>query len=138
MPSIAIVDTGPLYAWADRDDEHHVACRDIFARPDLGFVIPTMVVAEVTYFLGQRLGAQAEAAFLRTMREFEVESPLPEEWQRIAELVEQYADFPLGGTDASVIALAERLGTDLVITLDRRHFDAVRPRHVGALRLLPD
>jgi uncharacterized protein len=138
MPSIAIVDTGPLYAWADRYDEHHAACRDIFARPDLGFIIPTMVVAEVTYFLGQRLGAQAEATFLRTMREFEVESPLPEEWQRIAELVEHYGDFPLGGTDASVIALAERLGTDLVITLDRRHFGAVRPRHVEALRLLPE
>jgi predicted nucleic acid-binding protein len=47
-------------------------------------------------------------------------------------------DCPLGGTDASVIALAERLHTDVVITLDQRHFGAVRPRHVPALRLLPD
>jgi len=97
-----------------------------------------MVVAEVTYFLGLRLGAPAEAGFLRALREFEVEAPLSAEWLRIAELVEQYADFPLGGTDASIVALAERLGTDLVITLDRRHLGAVRPRHVAALRLLPD
>jgi predicted nucleic acid-binding protein len=138
MPSIAIVDAGPLYAWADHDDKDHVPCRAILARADLHPIIPAMAVTEVTYFLGRRLGARAEATFLRALREFEVEAPLPSEWQRIAELVEQYADFPLGGTDASIVALAERLGTDLVITLDRRHFGAVRPRHVQALRLLPD
>ena len=44
----------------------------------------------------------------------------------------------LGGTDASVVALAERLNTDLIITLDRRHFNAVRPRHCLAFRLLPE
>ena len=55
----------------------------------------------------------------------------------MAELVEEYADFPLGGTDASVLALAERLGTEIVITLDRRHFGALRPRHVESLQLLP-
>jgi predicted nucleic acid-binding protein len=40
-------------------------------------------------------------------------------------------------TDASVIALAERLGVAEVATLDHRHFQAVRPRHVSALQLLP-
>jgi predicted nucleic acid-binding protein len=52
--------------------------------------------------------------------------------------VEQYADFPLGAADASVVALAERLGTDLIVTLDHRHFGAVRPRHCPAFRLLPE
>jgi hypothetical protein len=28
---------------------------------------------------------------------------------RIKPLVEEYADFPLGGTDASIVALGERL-----------------------------
>lgn len=80
----------------------------------------------------------AEAAFFRGLAGFEVLAPLPGDWVRIAELVEQYADFPLGGTDASVVALAERLGTDLVITLDRRHFGAIRPRHCAAFTILPD
>jgi len=56
---------------------------------------------------------------------------------RMSELVEQYADFPLGGIDASVIALAERLGAPTVVTLDRRHFAAVRPRHRDAFELVP-
>jgi len=50
---------------------------------------------------------------------------------------EQYRDFPLGGTDASVVALAERLDTDLVITLDHRHFGVIQPRHCAAFRILP-
>jgi predicted nucleic acid-binding protein len=55
----------------------------------------------------------------------------------MAELVKQYADFPLGGTDASVIALAERLDAPVVVTLDRRHFMAVAPRHRPAFELVP-
>lgn len=56
---------------------------------------------------------------------------------RISELVRQYADFPLGVVDASVIAVAERFGVQRVATLDRRHFGVVRPSHVPALELLP-
>jgi predicted nucleic acid-binding protein len=135
--ALAVVDAGPLYAVADADDEDHDRCRSVLERADLQLVIPALVVAEVTYIVGRRLGAAAEAAFLRGLGELEVEPPAPDDWTRIADLVEQYADFPLGGTDASVIALAERLDTDLVVTLDRRHFGAVRPRHCPAFRLLP-
>jgi uncharacterized protein len=134
---IAIVDAGPLYAAADLDDADHDRCLDVLQRRDLQLVIPTLVVAEATYFVGTRLGARAEAAFLRGVGGLEVEPPSPEDWPRMAELVERYGDFPLGGTDASVIALAERLGAPVVITLDRRHFSAVKPRHRSAFDLLP-
>lgn len=45
---------------------------------------------------------------------------------RIVELVSRYDDLPLGTTDASVIAVAERLGVDEITTLDHRHFRVVR------------
>jgi predicted nucleic acid-binding protein len=51
----------------------------------------------------------------------------------MAELVERYADLPLGAADASVIAIAERLGASEIATLDRRDFAVVRPRHVKGL-----
>jgi len=57
--------------------------------------------------------------------------------ERTAELVEQYASLPLGAADASVIALAERHNVTTVLTLDRRHFTIVRPRHVGSFELFP-
>lgn len=116
----------------------HRASLEVLERPDLQLVIPALVVAEVTYFVGQRLGPGPEARFLRALRDTDVEAPAVEDWVRMADLVEQYRDFPLGGTDASVVVLAERLGTDVVITLDRRHFGAIRPRHCQALRLLPE
>jgi predicted nucleic acid-binding protein len=134
---LAVVDAGPLYATADADDDDHERCRAVLSRAELRLVIPALVVAEATYFVGRRLGAAAEAAFLRGLRGFDVEGPAGDDFERIAELVETYADFPLGGTDASVIALAERIDAEVVITLDRRHFAAVRPRHREAFQLLP-
>lgn len=100
-------------------------------------MIPTLVIAETTYLVGSRLGPKAEANFLRGLRQVEVEPPIPDDWERIGELVGQYADLPLGGTDASVIALAERLDAGIVVTVDRRHFTVVRPRHREAFELIP-
>jgi predicted nucleic acid-binding protein len=109
----------------------------VLGRSDLQFVVPALVVTEASYLVGRRLGAEVEARFLRGLCEIDVEAPEPEDWARIAELVEQYADFPLGGTDASVVTLAERLDAEIVVTLDHRHFAAVRPRHRPAFELLP-
>ncbi len=135
--TLAVVDAGPLYAAADGDDADHAASLRVLSRADLRFVIPALVVAEATYFVGRRLGATVESAFLRGLGGADVEGPSDEDLYRMAELVEQYADFPLGGTDASVVALAERLDTPIVVTLDHRHFSAVKPRHREAFELLP-
>lgn len=135
--TLAVVDAGPLYAAADADDDDHARCLATLVRPDLRLVVPALVIAEATYFIGERLGAQTERRFLDGLAALEVESPSPDDLSRMGELVEQYDDFPLGGTDASVVALAERLGARVVVTLDRRHFAAVRPRHCEAFELLP-
>ena len=137
MTTLAIVDAGPLYAATDADDEDHRACVATLAREELRLVVPALVVAEATYFVGRRLGARAESAFLRGIGELDVEGPSGADFTRMAELVEQYADFPLGGADASVIALAERLDAPVIVTLDRRHFSTVAPRHREAFELLP-
>jgi uncharacterized protein len=135
---IAIVDSGPLYAAVDSGDDDHARCLQALQRADLELVVPAFVVAEVTFMVGRRLGPEIEAKFLRGLERFDIEAPAPEDWQEIAELVERYRDFPLGGTDASVAVLAQRLGTDVVITLDHRHFGAIRPRHGQAFHLLPE
>jgi hypothetical protein len=59
------------------------------------------------------------------------------DWVRVRELVDRYQNLPLGGTDASVIAIAERLGVERVATLDRRHFTVVRPVHCPPFELFP-
>jgi predicted nucleic acid-binding protein len=137
LTRLAIVDAGPLYAVANENEAFHQASVDVLSRSDLQLVVPAFAVAEATYFVGRALGPHAEAAFLTGVGTLEVTGPTPEDFERMAELVEQYGDFPLGGTDASVVALAERLEATVVVTLDRRHFGAVRPRHCDAFELLP-
>jgi len=101
--------------------------------------VPALVIAEVVYHIGARLGAEAEVQFLGDLAagDFLVEPVAPGDWLRIAELVARYRDLPLGTVDGSVVAAAERLGLAEVATLDRRHFSVVRPSHVDAFELLP-
>lgn len=135
-----IVDAGPLVAAANSRDRDHVRCVEMFRHARKPWLVPQLVVAEVCYLLERERGSRVEASFLRSFgqRQF-VLSPLTiEDTDRMAELIEQYANFPLGGVDASVVAVAERLNVTTVATLDRRHFMAVRPSHVTALTLLPE
>jgi uncharacterized protein len=66
-----------------------------------------------------------------------VESMILSDIARAADLADKYSDFPLGTTDACVVALAECLDLARVATLDTRHFSVVRPRHVTSFALLP-
>lgn len=102
-------------------------------------MIPTLVITEVSYLVGTRLGSTAEVRFLGDLASghLGVEPVAAIDWLRIAELVHAYRDLPLGTTDASVVAAAERLGTSTVATMDRRHFSVVRPRHCAAFDLVP-
>ena len=89
--------------------------------------------------LNRELGPAAEATFVRGVAQgdFELVHLTTADLVRVAELIEQYDDLPLGTTDASVIAVAERLNVTEIATLDRRHFTVVRPRHVTAFTLVP-
>ncbi len=138
MAATAIADSGALFAAANEGDPAHERTLTALERPDLSVVVPALAVGELSYLVGSRLGSKAEATMLRELGRMDVELPTVEDWGRIGDLVDEYADFPLGGVDASVVALAERLETPIVITLDRRHFSAIRPRHCEALQLLPE
>ena len=102
-------------------------------------MVPVLVITEVAYLVGGRLGAEAEVRFLGDLAggDFALESVAAGDWMRIAELVWRYRDLPLGTVDASVVAAAERLDIRAVATFDRRHFSAVRPAHADAFDLLP-
>jgi hypothetical protein len=137
---VLVVDAGPLVAAAASRDRNHERCVALLSQATGPLLVPALVVTEVAYLLGDRLGEEAELAFARSLRdgELDVEPVEPSDWIRIAELVEQYGDLELGIVDASVVAACERLGAESLATLDRRHFSVVRPRHCAGLTLLPD
>src|SRR5439155_17047860 len=105
-----IVDAGPLYAYVDRDDRHHLACLELLESHPGPLIVPQLVITEVTYLLATRLGVESEIRFLGDLAAGNLlpEPVAPIDWLRIAELVAQYRDLPLGTVDASVIASAER------------------------------
>jgi predicted nucleic acid-binding protein len=134
-----VVDAGPLYAAAATRDRNHQRSVELLTAAARPLLVPTLVVTEVAYLLGDRIGPHAEVAFARSLERGEllVEPVLDSDWSRIAELTDQYADLPLGIVDASVVALAERRDLDTIATLDHRHFATVKPRHVEAFTLVP-
>ncbi|CAN5910018.1 hypothetical protein BH23ACT10_BH23ACT10_24030 [soil metagenome] len=134
-----LTDAGPLVAAAATKEANHAGCRQLLRDAIRPIVVPQTVTAEVAYLLGSRLGAHAELAFVRSIRDGElmVEPMLPADWRRVTELVETYSDLPLGLVDASVVAIAERLGQTRIASLDHRHLGLVRPAHCDRLELLP-
>lgn len=137
-----LCDSAPLVAAGNRNDPLNRACIDLFTGLRLAgrrLLLPATVAAEVGYMIERYGGPQVEAQFLSGVAagDFEPIDLTADDYERMAQLVTQYADLPLGTTDASVIALAERLNVSEIATLDRRHFTVVRPRHVEALTLLP-
>lgn len=132
-----LLDTGPLIAAIDRTDKHHARCAALLESTTGSLLVPTTVVVEVCWLLEDR--PDIESAFLASVAagEFEHVTITTVDLARMGELVSTYADMPLGGVDASVIAIAERLKLTDVATLDRRHFTVVRPTHTATLTLLP-
>lgn len=133
-----VVDTSVLLAAADNADPDHDSCtRAIEGASPL--VTTALVIAETAYLIGRQLGTTAEAAFFRAVAagEIQVEPITPADARRAADLIETYADLGLGGTDASLVVVAERLNVTRIATLDRRHFGTVRPSHTQAFELVP-
>ena len=134
-----ILDTGPLYAALDRDDADHAACRRLIESSKEPITVPAPVLVEVEYWTQKRLGTGAWLALLDDIDAgaFTVEDLTPADYRRVRELCDRYADADIGFVDAAVLAVTERLTEPKLATLDRRHFETLRPRHVDALVLLP-
>jgi predicted nucleic acid-binding protein len=134
-----LVDTNAIYALADAGEPDHAAVRDYVASTDEVLLVPVTVLPEVDYLTGQRLGSQAELATLRAISQGELALQLftDEDLDRSVQLIEQYAGSDIGLVDASIVAIAERLRITRILTLDRRHFGTIRPRHCAAFELVP-
>ena len=53
------------------------------------------------------------------------------------EIIERYRDLDIGLTDASLVVLAGRYGTERILTLDERHFRVLRAPSGRPFTLLP-
>ena len=134
-----ITDTGVVYASMDRSDPSHAACVELLQRTGEPLRVPSPVLVELDW-LGDARGVPVLDATLDSVESgsIEVIDLSPVDYVRIRELCRQYQDLGLGMVDASVVAVAERLGEETIATLDHRHFSVVRPRHVASFTLVPN
>lgn len=120
----------------DRRDAHHDACAELVQTQERR-IIPSPVLVEVDYFLGDFAGTFFKVLDQVRRGAFAVEDVTAEDYERIDELLRTYADLKVGFVDCAVLAVVERLGEPKLATLDHRHFTVMRPRHCEALELLP-
>jgi predicted nucleic acid-binding protein len=135
-----IIDTSFLFALTDRADRNHshvLAVAQSTSSETL--LLPSVVIPEVCYLIASRLGHHAMRKFLANLviSGIQVEQLTSVDLERVNQILEQYADSQLDFVDAAIFAIAERLNITRVLTLDRRDFSIMRPKHCAYFEILP-
>jgi uncharacterized protein len=134
-----LIDTGIVIALADKSDFWHQRSLDFINAYNGKIIAPSTIIPEACYMLNAYLGPSAETAFIESVvqRELLVENVTIEDFSRSLEIMKLYSSLNIGLVDASIIALAERLGLSKILTTDRRHFSVIKGKHGPHFELMP-
>lgn len=134
-----LIDAGPVVAGADETDPRYEKVAAIFKNHPGPFIIPAPVTAEIDYLIGERAGEFARLGFIEDLAavRFSVECLTEADYRVATKVANRYSALRLSLADLSLIVLAERLGTRVIVTFDERDFRAVTPLQGGAFKLLP-
>ncbi|MEI2418755.1 type II toxin-antitoxin system VapC family toxin [Limnospira fusiformis] len=122
---VILVDSGILVAYYSSKDRYHQQVRVFFERCTSNLVTTVGCATEVMWLLGPDWRIQNEFLHDMATKLYECIPLLPEDFSRIAELNQQYADLPGDFADLSLIAISERLNIPAIATLDS-DFDVYR------------
>jgi uncharacterized protein len=134
-----LADTSFIVGLLNRTDSRHKDIISAYKKQDKIIVIQS-VLNEVIYHLEKQLGKQSTADFLRAITNHKQFLLIPLESKdilRTAEILEQYLDSRIDFVDASIMAVAERMKSNIILTLDRRDFGIFRPVHISCFEILP-
>jgi predicted nucleic acid-binding protein len=134
-----VVDTSGVLAYLARDEPQHERVRRVVEAEEGPFLLSPFVLAELDYLVAGRLGRRVQSELLRDVEDgaYSLEPFDADDVRRARAVLERFADHDLGLADASVVVLAERHATTRVLTLDERHFRALRAHDGRAFTLLP-
>ncbi len=134
-----IADTSGLLAAMDPDEARHDACRRTIENEPIPLVLSPFVLAELDYLIQRKLGVDAELAMLGDVAggAYQLAAIDAGDLAAARSIVGRYRDLGIGIADASVVALASRYLTNTILTLDERHFRAMRSTSGEPFRLLP-
>ena len=123
-----IADTGFWLALANRADRWHEVARQAAQQLDDRLITTWPVMTETCHLLVSRLGPPAALSLVRSARQgaFDLFALTSEHLPRVEELMVKYRDLPMDLADASLVMLAEVLGSGQILSTDRRDFHAYR------------
>jgi uncharacterized protein len=121
-----LLDTGALVSLLDRSQRGHRQFVDFFDEWSGPVVTTEAVLAESTHLLGRLAGGSAACIDFVLSGGAVLVPMTPVALRRARELMLQYADCPMDFADATLVVLAEDLGTSEVLTTDRRDFEIYR------------
>ncbi len=125
----AIIDTSAIVGLIDKGCQQHEVISDIINKSDINLIVPSPVIPEVCYMLNKKFGPLIEIRFLEEIISvnFQIEIIKFPDILRTVEILNKYKSLNIGFVDGSIIAIAERLKINQILTLDRKHFSAVIP-----------
>lgn len=134
-----LLDSGFLFASLNASEAEHQSTIRVLKDIREPIVLPVPAVTEVAYLLARDIGRDAAADFIGSLAETELSllSPSKVDYLRCGEILRQYFDADLDFVDALIVAIAERLNITRLLTLDRRDFQIIRPKHCSSFELLP-
>lgn len=134
-----VLDTSGLLAAIDDSQRRHVSCAEALADARAPLILSPFVLAELDYLLAAEVGADAEAALLNEVARgvYRLETFSASEVATALEIITRYRDLGIGLADASIVVLAHKYGVREILTLDERHFRALRTIDRKKFRLLP-
>jgi len=136
---VIVADTSGLVAFFNASEPQHPTIVEVVSNEADPLLVSPYVVAELDYLIARRVGVDAELAVLEELGSsaYDLVPFDASALMRARAVIERYRDQAIGITDASLVVLAERFGTRTLLTLDRRHFEVLRPLGGGRFRLIP-
>ena len=134
-----LLDTSGLLSALDESQRYHHECAALLGKAAPPLLLSPFVLAELDYLLMRHVGRRAQAALLEEVARgaYQLEPFGAADIARAAEIVDRYADLEIGLADASIVVLGERHTVSEVLTLDQRHFRAMRMDRRKRFKLLP-
>jgi len=118
VTQLAITDTGPLVAFLDRRDAHHVWARERFAELRAPLLVCEPVLTEILFLLRRFPAAQDAVLSQVQAGRLQIAFSLASESEAVRRLLAKYADVPMSLADACLVRMAEIYGDHDVCTLD--------------------
>ncbi len=134
-----LMDTSGLLSALFSDQRAHRASADVLRRSDGPLLLSPFVLAEFDYLIAKLTDVATETRFLEEVARgaYRLESFGPRDIEQARKIIQRHRDLNIGLADASIVVLANRYKTDLLLTLDERHFRVLPGPQGKPFRLLP-